>query len=53
MELDEKSEERRDVGLLNLTKSGAATKFFWGGGGVEKTKSPPHDTKNFITQEKI
>lgn len=51
VELDEKSEERRDVGLLNLTESagevGLQQSFFLGRRGVEKAKSRH---KNFTTQ---
>lgn len=43
VELDEKSEERRDVGLLNLTESagevGLQQSFSWGGGGGLKKQS--------------
>lgn len=49
VELNEKSEERRDVGLLNLTESagevGLRQSFFWGGGGLKKQS---HDT-NFLS----
>lgn len=55
VELDEKSEERRDVGLLNLTESagevGLQQSFSWGRRGVEKAKSLPHNTKTLTTRK--
>lgn len=54
-ELDERSGERRDVGLLNLMEGAGEVglqQSFFGRRGVEKAKSLPHDTKT-TTHEKF